>query len=56
MVSARAVPASIGPPLLLALNKLLGEGRFDAYVEGLCGALNRAGGRPGHHPTASMAG
>jgi hypothetical protein len=34
----------------MALNKLLAEEAFDAYVEGLCGPLYRDGGRPSVPP------
>ena len=41
-----ALPHSPGHPFYAALNKLLAEAKFDAYVEGLCEPLYRDGGRP----------
>ena len=35
MVPASAVPRSLGQPSYAALNKLLAEAKFDAYLEGL---------------------
>lgn len=39
-----------GTRFYVALNKLLAEAKFDAYVEGLCEPLCRDGGRPGIPP------
>jgi transposase len=44
------MPRSPGHPFYVALNKLLVEAKFDAYVEGLCEPLYREGGRPGVPP------
>ena len=50
MVPASALPRSPGRPFYAALNKLLPEAEFDAYVEGLCETLYRDGGRPSIPP------
>jgi transposase len=50
MVPTSALPRSPGHPLYVALNKLLAEARFDAYVEGLCEPLYRERGRPSIPP------
>lgn len=50
MVSASALPRSPGHPFYAALNRLLSEAKFDAYVEGLCEPLYRDGGRPSIPP------
>jgi transposase len=50
MVPTSALPRSPGHPFYAALNKLLAEARFDAYVEGLCEPLYREGGRPSIPP------
>lgn len=49
-VAASDMPRSPGHPFYVALNKLLAEAKFDAYVEGLCEPLYREGGRPGVPP------
>jgi transposase len=46
MVPASALPRSPGHPFYAAINRLLSEAKFDAYVEGLCEPLYREGGRP----------
>jgi transposase len=50
MVPTSALQRSPGHPFYVALNKLLGEAKFDAYVEGLCEPLYREGGRPSIPP------
>lgn len=50
MVPTSALPRSPGHPFYVALNKLLAEARFDAYVEGLCEPFYREGGRPSIPP------
>ena len=50
MVPTSALPRSPGHPFYVALNKLLGEAKFDAYVEALCEPLYREGGRPSVPP------
>jgi transposase len=50
MVPASALPRSPGHPFYAALNKLLAEAKFDAYVEGLCEPLYGQGGRPSIPP------
>jgi len=50
MVPASALPRSPGHPFYAALNRLLSEAKFDAYVEGLCEPLYREGGRPSIPP------
>ena len=50
MVPTSALPRSPGHPFYVALNKLLAEAKFDAYVEGLCEPLYRDGGRPSIPP------
>ena len=50
MVPTSALPRSPGHPFYAALNKLLAEAKFDAYVEGLCEPLYREGGRPSIPP------
>ncbi len=50
MVPTSALPRSPGHPFYVALNKLLAEAKFDAYVEGLCESLYREGGRPSIPP------
>ena len=50
MVPTSALPRSPGHPFYAALNKLLAEAKFDAYVEGLCEPLYRDGGRPSIPP------
>jgi transposase len=49
-IAATDMPRSPGHPFYVALNKLLAEAKFDAYVEGLCEPLYREGGRPGVPP------
>jgi transposase len=49
-IAAVDMPRSPGHPFYVALNKLLAEAKFDAYVEGLCEPLYREGGRPGVPP------
>lgn len=49
-VAASDMPRSPGHPFYVALNKLLAEAKFDAYVEELCEPLYREGGRPGIPP------
>lgn len=49
-VAASDMPRSPGHPFYVALNKLLAEAKFDAYVEELCEPLYREGGRPGCPP------
>ena len=46
-IAATDMPRSPGHPFYVALNKLLVEAKFDAYVEGLCEPHYREGGRPG---------
>lgn len=50
MVPSSALPRSPGHPFYVALNALLAEAKFDAYVEGLCEPLYREGGRPSIPP------
>src|SRR5262245_22094074 len=50
MVPTSALPRSPGHPFYVALNELLTEAKFDAYVEGLCEPLYREGGRPSIPP------
>jgi transposase len=50
MVPTSALPRSPGHPFYVALNKLLAEAKFDAYVEELCEPLYREGGRPSIPP------
>ena len=50
MVPTSALPRSPGHPFYVALNKLLAEAKFDAYVEGLCEPLYANGGRPSIPP------
>jgi transposase len=50
MVPTSSLPRSPGHPFYVALNKLLAESKFDAYVEGLCESLYREGGRPSIPP------
>lgn len=50
MVPTSALPRSPGHPFYVALNKLLAEAKFDAFVEGLCEPLYRDGGRPSIPP------
>jgi transposase len=50
MVPTSALPRSPGHPFYVALNKLLAEAKFDAYVEDLCAPLYRDGGRPSIPP------
>lgn len=49
-IAATDMPRSPGHPFYVALNRLLAEAKFDAYVEGLCEPLYREGGRPGVPP------
>jgi transposase len=49
-IAAADMPRSPGHPFYVALNKLLAEAKFDAYVEGLCEPVYREGGRPGVPP------
>jgi len=49
-IAATDMPRSPGHPFYVALNKLLAEARFDAYVEDLCEPLYREGGRPSVPP------
>ena len=49
-VAASDMPRSPGHPFYVALNKLLAEAKFDAYVEELCEPLHRDGGRLGIPP------
>lgn len=49
-IAAPDMPRSPGHPFYVALNKLLVEAKFDAYVEALCEPLYREGGRPGVPP------
>lgn len=44
------LPRSPGHPFYAALNQLLAEAKFAAYVEGLCEPLYRDGGRPSIPP------
>jgi transposase len=50
MVPTSALPRSPDHPFYVALNKLLAEAKFDAYVEDLCAPLYRDGGRPSIPP------
>lgn len=50
MVPTSALPRSPGHPFYAALNKLLAEAKFGAYVEGLCETLYREDGRPSIPP------
>jgi hypothetical protein len=50
MVPTSALPRSPGRPFYAALNKLLAEAEFDAYVESLCEPLYRGDGRPSIPP------
>jgi transposase len=50
MVPTSALPRSPGHPFYVALNKLLAEATFGAYVEDLCAPLYRDGGRPSIPP------
>ena len=50
MVPTSSLPRSPGHPFYVALNKLLAEAKFDAYVEGLCEPLYAEGGRPSIPP------
>ena len=50
MVPTSSLPRSPGHPFYVALNKLLAEAKFDAYVEGLCEPLYADGGRPSIPP------
>ena len=50
MVPTSALLRSPGHPFYAALNKLLADAQFDAYVEGLCEPLYRDGGRPSIPP------
>ena len=50
MVSTTALPRSPGHPFYKALNGLLAEAGFDAYVEKLCEPLYEKGGRPSIPP------
>ena len=45
-IAAADMRRSPGHPFYVALNKLLAEAKFDAYVEGLCEPVYREGGRP----------
>ena len=54
MVPASALPRSPGRPFYAALNKLLPEAEFDAYVEGLCEPLYREGRRPSIPPSVNV--
>jgi len=49
-IAAADMPRSPGHPFYVALNKLLVEAKFDAYVEKLCEPLYREGGRPSVPP------
>lgn len=49
-IAAADMPRSPGHPFYLALNRLLGDAQFDAYVEKLCEPLYADGGRPGVPP------
>lgn len=49
-VAATELPRSPGHPFYVALNKLLEEVKFDAYVEERCAPLYRDGGRPSVPP------
>ena len=49
-IAAADMPRSPGHPFYVALNKLLAEAKFDAYVEGLCEPVYREGGRPSLPP------
>jgi transposase len=50
MVPTSALPRSPGHPFYVALNRLLAEAKFDAYVESLCEPLYGEGGRPSIPP------
>ena len=50
MIPTSALPRSPGHPFYVALNGLLAEAKFDAYVEDLCAPLYREGGRPSIPP------
>ena len=50
MVPTTALPRSPGHPFYKALNELLAEAGFDAYVEQLCEPLYEEGGRPSIPP------
>ena len=50
MVPTSALPRSPGHPFYVALNKLLAEAKFDAYVEALCEPCYGEGGRPSIPP------
>jgi len=50
MVPTSSLPRSPGHPFYVALNKLLAEAKFDAYVENLCASLYAEGGRPSIPP------
>ncbi len=50
-VATTDLPTSPGHPFYQKLNRLLGEAKFDEYVEGLCGTYYAANlGRPGIPP------
>lgn len=49
-IAAASLPRSPGHPFYQALNRLLAEAGFDAYVEELCAPLYKEGGRPGVPP------
>ncbi|MFN6193227.1 MAG: hypothetical protein ACK5BN_22850, partial [Planctomycetota bacterium] len=44
-IAAASLPRSPGHPFYQALNRLLAEAGFDAYVEELCAPLYKEGGR-----------
>ena len=50
MVPTSSLPRSPGHPFYMALNKVLAEAKFDAYVEELCAPLYQQGGRPSIPP------
>jgi transposase len=49
-IAAASLPRSPGHPFYQALNRLLAEAGFDAYVEELRAPLYKEGGRPGVPP------
>lgn len=49
-IPATSLPRSPGHPFYQALNDLLAEAGFDAYVEDLCEPHYKEGGRPGVPP------
>lgn len=49
-IAAASLPPSPGHPFYQALNRLLAEVGFDAYVEEHCGPLCKEGGRSGVPP------